>query len=87
MIKAEEVIIDVYVSLSRRLMDLMPIQLQHILIKGMNTADELGVTDYLECSALNGDGVEKVFEQAARASIEQNKNSKKKHRKGLCNLS
>ena len=67
--------------------DLMPIQLQHFLIKGMNTADELGVTDYLECSALNGDGVEKVFEQAARASIEQNKNSKKKHRKGLCNLS
>ena len=87
MIKAEEVIIDVYVSLSRRLIDLMPIQLQHFLIKGTNTADELGVTDYLECSALNGDGVEKVFEQAARASIEHNKNSKKKHRKGLCNLS
>ena len=64
------------------------IKLKHFLIKGKNAADELGATEYLECSALTGDGVERVFEQAIRVAIaHKNTTQKKQRRKWLCNLS
>ena len=53
-------------------------------IKGKNTANELGATDYLECSALKGEGVERVFDQTIRAAIthvENRTNEKKKLRR------
>ena len=64
------------------------IKLKHFLIKGKNAADELGATEYLECSALKGEGVERVFEQAIRVAIAHKSTiQKKQRRKWLCNLS
>ncbi|KAJ3287650.1 hypothetical protein HDU79_005533 [Rhizoclosmatium sp. JEL0117] len=51
--------------------------------QGLDTAEELGAFSYRECSALTGDGVDGVFEDAARASIAYTSGPKTYHRKLL----
>ncbi|KAF9402025.1 Rho GTPase, partial [Podila epigama] len=36
---------------------------------GTRVAAEIGAREYLECSALTGEGVREVFESATRASL------------------
>ena len=62
------------------------ISLQNIanLFQGLEMAENIGAVKYLECSALTGEGIKTVFDEAIRAVLYQYKPLQKK---GLGNIS
>lgn len=47
-------------------------------------AEDIGARKYLECSALSGDGVDKVFETATRVSLLGREGKRKKRQNPVC---